>query len=233
MRSSLARRAALHVATVGLLVLGGLFAPAHAQSALSAAALQGIWNPVVGAGAVYEMARGKHGQAREMQIAVVGQEALDGSTGYWLQVLTTEPRSGQAVVAESLFVKDADRTEVRRMLVQQVGRPPLELPVSSMPNRNRLAGEMQDVRRNAERVGTEEITTPAGTFTCEHYRSRDGSADVWVSDKVSPWGLVQMRGRTSLTLIRLVSGATSKITGTPQEIDPSMLRRRSGPPASR
>ena len=35
-------------------------------------------------------------------------------------------------------------------------------------------------------VGTETITVPAGTFSCDHYRNDTKNSDVWVSDKVSP-----------------------------------------------
>jgi hypothetical protein len=86
------------------------------------------------------------------------------------------------------------------------------------------------VRKGAERVGAEDVTTPAGTFSCEHYRTKDGATDVWVSDKVAPWGLVKMTGPgTSMTLVRVVTDATTKITGTPQKFDPAeMMRRRQG-----
>ena len=48
-------------------------------------------------------------------------------------------------------------------------------------------------RQKAQRVGTETISVPAGTFVCEHYRMTDGSGDIWFSPKVSPWGLVKFQ----------------------------------------
>jgi len=84
-----------------------------------------------------------------------------------------------------------------------------------------------DLREQAERIGTESVTTPAGTFTCEHCRMKDGSADVWVGEKIAPYGLVKMTGRdASMTLVRVISNAKTHITGTPQEFDPMEMMRR-------
>src|SRR5207245_5147976 len=75
------------------------------------------------------------------------------------------------------------------------------LPISmQMVNRGGQPSEQSaDARDRAERVGNESVTTPAGIFTCEHWRLKDGSGDVWISDKVAPWGLVKMTeiGRAS------------------------------------
>ncbi len=40
-------------------------------------------------------------------------------------------------------------------------------------------------------VGTESVTVPAGTFSCEHWRNDKSNSDIWTSDKVTPFGMVK------------------------------------------
>jgi len=73
-----------------------------------------------------------------------------------------------------------------------------------------------------ERVGAETITVPAGTFECEHYRKQEpqGTVDVWVSPKVSPYGTVKMStGEMTMVLEKILSNETSHIQGEPQKMN--------------
>lgn len=107
----------------------------------------------------------------------------------------------------------------------------MEFPVEMMQQRQRAPEQHADIREQAEDVGSESITVPAGTFTCEHYRMKDGSADVWVSEKVAPWGVVKMTGRDgTMTLTKVLTNAKTHITGTPQKFDPMEMMRRQQPP---
>jgi len=63
---------------------------------------------------------------------------------------------------------------------------------------------------------------PAGTFLCEHYRSKSGKtpADVWVSTKISPYGLVKMVSEDStLVLTKVLANETTHIKGEPQKLE--------------
>ena len=85
-----------------------------------------------------------------------------------------------------------------------------------------------DMNDKAEVVGTESVTVPAGTFTCQHYRMKDGSGDVWISEKVGPWGLVKAvdKGQT-IVLNKAITDGKDHITGTPKKFDPmEMMRNR-------
>jgi hypothetical protein len=83
-----------------------------------------------------------------------------------------------------------------------------------------------DIRSKAEHVGTETITVPAGTFSCEHYRMKDGSSDAWISEKVAPWGLVKSQGKdSSMVLTKSITDAKDHITGTPKKFDPMQMMR--------
>ena len=90
-----------------------------------------------------------------------------------------------------------------------------------------------NIAENAELVGTESVTVPAGTFSCQHYHMKDGSGDGWISDKVTPWGLVKSQGKDStIVLTKVITDAKDRITGTPTKFDPmQMMRNRMGQPA--
>ena len=79
-----------------------------------------------------------------------------------------------------------------------------------------------DLKQTAKLIGTESITTPAGTFSCEHYQdTAEGAAvDIWVTGQVSPYGLVKMTSNgTTMTLTKVITGAKSQITETPQKLE--------------
>ena len=51
-------------------------------------------------------------------------------------------------------------------------------------------------------------------------------SDVWISDKVAPWGLIKSQGKdSSMTLTKVISDAQDHITGTPRKFDPSQFQR--------
>ncbi len=188
-------------------------------------AMRGVWKPVVGSGGAYktDMKRDK----QEMEITIVGTESVEGKTGYWQEIFMKTEEGD--MVMKQLMVFEGDMPGPRRMIMQPPGMDPMEMPMQGMMGRRpeKLSG---DVRQEAQKVGTETITTPAGTFECEHWRSNDGSTDVWLSEKVSPWGMVQMKSKDgTMTLTRVISGAKSRITKTPTKFDPMEMMKRERP----
>ena len=72
-----------------------------------------------------------------------------------------------------------------------------------------------------ELVGTESVTVPAGTFTCQHYRKQEknGPADMWISTQVTPYGMVKMTSAdTTMVLKKILTNETSHIKGEPQKM---------------
>ena len=51
--------------------------------------------------------------------------------------------------------------------------------------------KMGDDMQKWSKVGTETITVPGGTFICQHWKKKDGKGDVWVNDKITPFGMVK------------------------------------------
>jgi hypothetical protein len=205
-------------------VLFGLMATAAAaqMGSFSAPHVMGFWNPVVGQGATYSMQSAK-GDKTDMQIVIVGKEQVEGKDAYWYEMAFNRG-SGQMII-KTLMVLNGTDTHVSRMIMQMPGRPPMEMPAQMMHQDKTT--QPADVRSDAEDLGSETITVPAGTFTCEHYRTKNGQGEVWVSQKISPYGLVKSKSNdASMELSKVVTGAKDQITGTPQPFNPQMFMQQ-------
>src|SRR5215467_7770894 len=153
--------------------------------------IAGVFNPLVGSGASYEMTR-KNGEKTSFDMYVVDKEA----GGYWIEYAMEVPQMHGTLYSKMLFLRQAD------------------------------------FRANAENLGSESVTTPAGTFSCQHWRSKKDGTEYWISDKVTPWQLVKTSGKdqNSLVLVRLISNAKSHITGTPVSMQEMMKGMGQQPP---
>jgi hypothetical protein len=184
--------------------------------------LRGVFHPVVGAGAEYALDVKGQGKS-SMELTIVAIEQVNGKNGYWMEMGITNPSSGGTMYTKTLIVVDNQSVVSSRMIMQMPNGQPMEMD-SQMMMRGNKTPQSADVRKDSERVGTEPITTPAGTFSCEHWRQKDGSSDYWLSEKVAPWGLVKLVNKsTTMTLQRLITGAKTHITGTPTKFDPMKM----------
>jgi hypothetical protein len=180
-----------------------------------------IFKPVVGAGSVYETDDGQKKETLEM--SVVGKDSADGKEAYWLEFGHSDVKTGQLTYAKILVTRDD--FQFHRMIVQPAGRPqPMEIPINPSASRQSAT---QDAMEKWTKVGTETITVPAGTFSCDHWKKDDGKGDVWASSKVSPMSLVKQTspGRT-MVLVKVLSDAQDHITGTPMKMDPQQMMQQ-------
>ena len=218
-------RAKAEVFVVVLLILAFTCAAQAQFGMMKTPEVRGVFNPVVGEGASYQMVDEKG--TREFDIAVLDKDA---SGGYWTEYSIQDPK-GQTVYAKQLITRQGTDALVQRMIVQMPGQPPME--ISSMMQRMQgQAAKPQklDFRAEAQNLGTESVTTPAGTFSCQHWRTtkEKDNADVWISDKVKPWGLVKMSGKDgTFTVARLITNAKTHITVTPVIME-EMMKQRMG-----
>ncbi|MGB6545000.1 MAG: hypothetical protein WBE97_05190 [Candidatus Acidiferrales bacterium] len=214
-----------HTSTIWIctaaMLAGGAVASAQMPGMMGGGAagqFKGIFNPVIGSGAVYQMTTaGKPPQS--IGISVVGKEDVDGAPGYWLEIASQDPRSGGTVYIKMLVAVNGGSTHQTKMIMQMAGRPPMEIDMPAggmMPGGRQAPPQSADISKSAQDMGSETVTVPAGTFTCEHYRGTDGD-DVWITSKVSPWGLVKMNSKngTAMELEKVVTDAKDMITGTP------------------
>ena len=192
--------------------------------------LRGIWHPVVGAGAAYEETN-QEGKKTQIEMTIVGKEDVAGKPGFWMEVAAANPRGDGNVYMKFLVVPGDTGMTSMRTIFQLGAQDPMEMDSTMMNRGGRGQGQSnipQDIHDKADLVGTESVTVPGGTFTCEHYRAKDGSGDVWLSDKVSPWGLVKMEGKNqSMVLTKAITDAKDHITGTPKKFDPMQMMRQS------
>jgi hypothetical protein len=181
----------------------------------------GAFKPVVGSGAQYQMTM--KDRTMHSAYAIVGQEDVEGSTGYWMEIRTEGAGMPGETVMKQLLVLGGDRPQIKRMIMQPPGRPPMEMPMGMMPGMGqRQQAPGQGDSSPGEKVRSETITVPAGTFECEHYRKQEphGIVDLWISSKVSPYGMVKMSsGEMTMVLEKVLSNETSHIKGEPQKMD--------------
>lgn len=182
-----------------------------------APSMAGVFSPEVGSGGAYEVLRKDENQKTNFEVAVIGKEG----PGYWIEYTMQSPHG--TVYAKSLNAREGDNVMVQKMIVQMPGRPPMDM--SSMMKAHAMQSEESkaDMRANAENLGTETITTPAGTFSCQHWRSKKDGSEYWLSDKVSPWKLVKVTGKDqTMTLTKVITDAKTHITGTPVSMEDMM-----------
>jgi hypothetical protein len=212
-----------HALTALLLALVSTAASAQ-MGRFSSPHVSGFWNPVVGEGAQYSI-QSQKGDKTDMQITVVGKESVDGKDAYWYE-MSFNRGNGEMVMKQLMVLNGAD-TQISRMIMQMPGRPPMEMPTQMLHQDH--APQTADVRTGGEDLGSDTITVPAGTFTCQHYRTKSGG-EVWVSQKVSPYGLVKSKSNeSSMELTKVITGAKDQITGTPQPFNPQMMMQQQQP----
>jgi hypothetical protein len=189
--------------------------------------LLGEFKPVVGSGGQYQMT-GKNGTMKFAYV-IVGKEDVEGGKGYWMELRSENPGMPGEMVMKQLVVLGGDRPQIKRMIMQMAGRPPVEMPMGMMMGMGaRGQGPGGGDTSPGVRVGSETVTVPAGTFQCEHYRKQEpsGPVDVWISSNVSPYGTVKMSsGEMTMVLEKILSGETSHVLGEPQKMDIPMPPR--------
>jgi hypothetical protein len=170
--------------------------------------IRGILNPTIGSGAVYQSKDG------EIEISLVGKEDVDGKQGYWIQ-MGSDSREGRVYVKQ-LWVVDGNNSTMTRMIMQPPSGGAMEMPTSMFG-----ALTSMNLKNDGHLVGTESITTPAGTFSCEHYQANNNSWDSWVAANIPPWGLVKAKDAATgeMVLLRTFTGALDRIKGKPQKLE--------------
>jgi hypothetical protein len=199
----------------------GIAASGWAQRMPQAPRMPGEFKPVVGSGAQYDVTMKK--EKMTWAYAVVGKENVEGAEGYWLEMRLEGGKEGGTVIKQ-LLVMRADRPEIKRMIMQAAGQPPMEMPMEMLSGMMKMGQQAPASTEKGlgEKLGTEPVIVPAGTFLCDHYRTQSGktSADVWISAKVSPYGAVKMTSaEMTMVLTKVLTNETTQIKGEPQKFE--------------
>jgi hypothetical protein len=181
-----------------------------------------VFHPVVGKGAVY-LDTDKDGKtSRTTEIAVVGKDSFEGKESFWMQFVSTDPQ-GKTFIGKSLITPGD--FQFHRMIIQPPGQQAMEMS----PKIN--IGRKEKIEENAadwHTVGTESVTVPAGTFSCEHWRNEKTHAEIWTSDKITPFGMVKEfsgNGDTQV-LSKILDNATDRITGPVKQFDMQQMMQQ-------
>lgn len=209
----------------GVLILASTAQAQHMSMGGNAPQIPGQFIPVVGNGAEYQIQTKKENM--NWEYAIVGKESVDGKDAFWMEIRMKAPK-GPSMIMKQLMVLEGETPDIKRMIIQSPGEEPMEMPAGMM------SGMMKRAQRSAhekaggnppslgEKIGSETVTVPAGTFECDHYRTTaEGKpADVWISTKISPYGLVKMASAdTTMVLQKVLENETSKITGEPRKFE--------------
>jgi len=214
-----------HVLTILAAIWLAAASPTHAQMGMDMfkrPSITKVFHPVVGKGAAY-LDTDKDGKtSRTSEIAVVAKDSFEGKESYWMQIVSTDPQ-GKTFIGKSLITPGD--FQFHRMIIQPPGQQAMEMPIKMN------AARKEKIEENAAEwhsVGTESITVPAGTFSCEHWRNDKTHAEIWTSDKVTPFGMVKEisgNGNTQV-LSKILDNATDRITGPVKQFDMQQMMQQ-------
>jgi hypothetical protein len=181
-----------------------------------------VFNPVVGKGAEYQTIKtDSKTTPQTTQMFIVGKESVDGKDGYWMEIVTTTEKGGN-FVGKMLFTKDD--FQFRRMVIQVPGQGAMEMPFNPAQGTKQ---SLQDTMSEWHSIGTESVTVPAGTFSCEHWKNDKNNSEVWTNDKVTPFGMVkEMSPNNTMVLTKVLMDTPDQITGTVQKFNPQMMMQQ-------
>jgi hypothetical protein len=176
-----------------------------------------IFKPEVGNGGLYEQQRGSDEKKppTQMEMTIVGKEMVDGQQGWWMEVGIVTGKTNEMMYSKMLVTKDF---QFKKIVFQQPGQPAMEMPFDFSEKHNDVKDELEKWHQ----VGSESITVPAGTLRCAHWKKESGVGEAWISDKVSPMGLVKTisDNGSTMTLVKIITGASDHITGPVTKFDP-------------
>jgi len=176
-----------------------------------------VFHPVVGKGAQYQSTSKTGGSSRMEEFALIAKETVDGKDGYWMQIVNVDEKGnisgGKALVT-------VDDFQFHRMIVNVPGQGLMELPANMMLMSAQNHQKMDDNMRQWHSVGSDTITVPAGTFSCEHWRNDKNNDDLWTSDKVVPFGMVKQVGPNSaMVLVKTLDNVPDRFSGPAKKFD--------------
>ena len=203
-------------------LMATMVTPAVAQNACEAF----INAPAVGSWVEYDFQA--QGQAGRSRIAVVGTETRGGRELTWYEMSFNAGGNSGVVkmLAEGGFYKAMSEKKIEEIVVKAAGQPAMKFSGSMIENfRSQMtsdpAAEFGKGCEDADRVGVESVTVPAGTFSAVHYRLTSGQkpGDAWIVEGM-PFGMIKWTGSGG-ELVEMVDrgdDAVSEITETPMSI---------------
>ena len=219
-------RRCCYVLAISLALALATARPAHAQIGMDLfkrPAITKAFHPVVGKGAVY-LSTDKDGKTRNSEIFIVGKDSVDDKEGFWMEFVSIN-NNGNFMVGKALIT--LGDFQFHRMIIQAPGQPAMEFPGGTMGMTPTGKAKSDEFTKGWISVGTETITVPAGSFSCEHWRNDKNNSDSWTSDKISPLGLVrETHSGGGMVLAKVLDNATDRITGPVKQFDMQQMMQQ-------
>ena len=210
-----------HLRVIAAFLCFSVAAVSHAQMGMEffkRPAIASLFKPVIGAGSAYQSV-GDAGKKGVMEFTVVGKDVAEGKEAFWIEI--SHNLQGVDVYNKALITKDD--FHIARAIMQVPGHPAMEVPFNQS---GKAQQRMNDEMSQWTQVGTESVTVPAGTFSCQHWKKNGGSGEIWASDKVSPFGMVkEVDGSSTQVLVKVITDAKDHITGPVSPFDPQLFQQ--------
>ncbi len=167
-----------------------------------------------------------------MRFAIVGTQRAGDTTLYWFEINTTTPNQegkGGAIMQMLVPGLGPEAAHIHGLVMKAGGQPAMKMPdqmIGMMSSQMSQNAALETTRRcaNAQVVGWETVTVPAGSIRALHVKDAAGG-EAWVSRDI-PFGIVKVHGKDGgeMALTGRGTDAKSSITEQPQEM-PGMGRR--------
>lgn len=205
--------------TVIQIVAGlALCCTAWGQGALQDVLAGKLVQPKVGVWAWYDLTDTTANQSYMVRLAVVGEEKVGAKTGHWLEIELV-PRIGFRSIYKMLLTGPANDQANVHKIVQREGTGPVQEVDFNKERREKRKKEGKNessgddavsaesaTPKEPERtlVGEEDVSVASGPLRTQHFACvEDGKkTDLWLSEKVPPMGLVQMKSPDGELLLR-------------------------------
>lgn len=183
-----------------------------------------VFHPVVGKGAQYLTTSKTGGSSRREEYALIAKETVDGKEGYWMQMVNIDDK-GDTKGGKALIT--VDDFQFHRMIMDVPGQGLMEVPANMMVMSAKNRQDLQDNMRQWHSVGSDTVTVPAGTFSCEHWRNDKDHEELWTSDTVVPFGMVKEVGPTTvMVLVKTLDEVPDRFSGPAKKFDMQQMMQQ-------
>lgn len=146
--------------------------------------------PEVGVWAWYELKEPASEETYLVRLAVVDEEEVGRKKGFWIE-FEVVPMLGYPSIHKMLVTGPASNPRNVHKLLQRVGTSlPEVIPIGD----DRNLSEYKPPKSKRTLIGKEDVETPDGTISAEHYQVKSGNetSDVWLNEDVRPMGIVRL-----------------------------------------
>lgn len=186
-------------AVAAVVMLAGAHAPA--QDIVGDVLAGNLVKPKPGVWAWYDVGDPASGNTLMLRLAIVGEEKVQDKTGYWLEIEVVPPVGYKSVYKMLVTGPANDPRNVHKMFQREGAEPAKEVPVPTGPQADTPKAKTDGAKKL---VGEEEVEAAGAKMKASHYEivQEGKQVDVWLSEAISPMGIVRMKSPASGMVLR-------------------------------